>query len=334
MSTISDVAREAGVSVATVSRALRGLDRVNPATRSRVVAAAARLNYVASPTATSLASGRTRVVGVIAPIVNRWFFSTLLSSVGASLREHGYQVLLFDLEEQHSLSRRYLNQSMLWKRVDGLIGLDLPMTDTERDLVRELQLPLISIGAALPGFSSILIDDELASRTLTDYLIALGHRRIGYVGAPPNRGALVQTPADRIQGFTASLADHGLQLREDWICEAPWTAPSAKQAVAAMLRTGDRPTAVVAASDEMAFGVMSQGWDLDLEIGRDLSVVGIDDHELSEVLGLTTQRQDVEGQAQQAVEMLLAALADDEVDIEHRITGTELVVRESSGPPV
>src|SRR3712207_3373079 len=110
MSTITDVAREAGVSVATVSRALRGLDRVSPRTRERVFKVATELDYVASPTATSLASGRTQVVGVVAPFLTRWFFATLVSAIEKTLRRHGHHVLLFDLEDDTYRSEEHTSE--------------------------------------------------------------------------------------------------------------------------------------------------------------------------------------------------------------------------------
>ncbi|HQK30941.1 MAG TPA: LacI family DNA-binding transcriptional regulator, partial [Phycicoccus sp.] len=127
MSTITDVAREAGVSVATVSRALRGLDRVSADTRERVLKVAQELDYVASPTATSLASGRTQVVGVVAPFLTRWFFASIVSAIEKSLRARSHHVLLFDLEDDSYDSRLSLSQNMLWKRVDGVITLNLPL---------------------------------------------------------------------------------------------------------------------------------------------------------------------------------------------------------------
>ncbi|HET9726808.1 MAG TPA: LacI family DNA-binding transcriptional regulator, partial [Gemmatimonadales bacterium] len=113
MSTIHDVAKAAGVSVSTVSRALRGLDRVSPQTRDRVTKAALDLRYVASPTASSLASGRTRVVAVVVPFLTRWFFATLISGIEKALRRQGHHVLLVDLEGESFDSRLRLSQDML-----------------------------------------------------------------------------------------------------------------------------------------------------------------------------------------------------------------------------
>lgn len=123
MSSIHDVARVAGVSTATVSRALRGLDRVSPGTRARVLAGAQELSYVASPTAASLASGRTRVVDVVVPFLNRWFFANVLDGVEELLRAHGYHLLLFNVGARASVRTLMLDQGLLRGRVDALLVL-------------------------------------------------------------------------------------------------------------------------------------------------------------------------------------------------------------------
>ncbi|WP_240917909.1 LacI family DNA-binding transcriptional regulator [Phycicoccus sp. HDW14] len=188
------MARAAGVSVATVSRALRGLDRVSPETRQRVLDVAEELHYVASPTATSLASGRTRVVAVVAPFLTRWFFATLVSAIEKELRSHGHHAILFDLEDDSYDQRLPLTQGMLWKRVDGVITLNVPMGDEEIELVDRLGLPLVAIGSAVPGRPCVRIDDRATMRTAVEHLIDLGHERIGYIGDVPRNVAHVQTP--------------------------------------------------------------------------------------------------------------------------------------------
>ena len=114
--TISDVALAAGVSVATVSRALRGLDKVHPETRERVLRAAAELDYIASPTASGLASGRTRLVGIITPFMARWFFTEMMSAIEKTVREQQHHILLMDLEEPVAAGRMPLTQGMMFKR--------------------------------------------------------------------------------------------------------------------------------------------------------------------------------------------------------------------------
>ena len=335
MSTITDVAREAGVSVATVSRALRGLDRVSPRTRERVFKVAERLDYVASPTATSLASGRTQVVGVVAPFLTRWFFATLVSAIEKTLRQHGHHVLLFDLEDESYDRRLPLSQNMLWKRVDGVITLNLPMTADELELVDRLRLPLVAIGTPVADRPNVRIDDAQAMRDATEHLIALGHERIAYVGAVPSNVAHIQTPQARLDAFRDVMRSHGLAEHKQWVLGSDWTADSAAVDTRRLLRGPERPTAVAAASDEMAIGVMAAARAEGLRIPQDLSVIGIDDHALSNVLGLTTVRQDVAAQGHLAAEILLRLLGIDAgEDVGTQVVvPTHLVARESTAPP-
>lgn len=305
------MARVAGVSVATVSRALRNLDRVSPETRQRVMRVAEDLHYVASPTATSLASGRTRVVAVVAPFLSRWFFATLVSAIEKSLRAREHHVILFDLEDDSYDQRLPLTQNMLWKRVDGVITLNVPMAQDEVELVDRLGLPLVAIGSPVPGRACVRIDDAAAMLTAVEHLVGLGHTRIGYIGA---------------------VAEHGLTCADEWVLRSDWTAEAAARDSAVLLSAVERPTAIVAASDEMAIGVRESARRLGLRVPEDLSIIGIDDYVLSGVLGLTTVRQDVAGLGHAAAELLLRALLDGDESTDEVLMPTELVVRESTGP--
>ena len=334
MSTITDVAKAAGVSVATVSRALRGLDRVSPDTRARVLKVAAEMDYVASPTATSLASGRTRVVAVVAPFLTRWFFATLVSAIEKALRSHGHHVVLFDLEDDTYDRRLPLTQNMLWKRVDGVITLNVPMTPEEVELIDRLDLPLVAVGSPVPGRPCVRIDDTDFMRIATEHLVSLGHSRIAYVGAVPTNVAHIETPKTRLESFQAAMAAHGLEVAPEWILPSDWTADAAARDTVLLLDVPNPPTAVVAASDEIAIGVLTTARRLGLRVPEDLSVIGVDDYLLSSVLGLTTVRQDVTAQGRRAAELLIGALLEDEPLKDQEVfVPTEIVVRESTGPP-
>ena len=340
-STIVDVARAAGVSVATVSRALRGLDRVSPNTREKVRRVADELHYVASPTATSLASGRTRIVGVIVPFVSRWYFASMVSAIGKALREREYQVLLFDLEQEVFGARLPLTRTMLWKRVDGVISINIPMSPEELELLSGLHVPVVSVGHHLDNRSSVGIDDGAAARTAVTHLLELGHRDIAYIGAAIEASALNETPRSRMAAVVAAMTDAGAPLRPEWVLRSDWTAENARDLARGLLTPeGSRPpTAIVCGSDEIAFGVHVAAQELGMRIPDDLSIVGIDDHPLSGLFSLTTVRQDIRGQADRAVTLLLDELVtavelgsqtpDDE---RHLTIATELVVRGSTAP--
>lgn len=334
MTTIGDVAKAAGVSVATVSRALRGVDRVSPRTRDRVLAAATELHYVASPAATSLVSGRTRGVGVITPYFNRWFFATVVSGIEKVLREDGYHVLLCDLEGHTFDTRLPITQTMLWKRADGAIILNVPPVPGERSVLDRLGLPVVTVGNRQPGWPSVRIDDRAAMAIATRYVIDLGHKEIGYAGTVPASITHLQTPFDRRDAFAKVMSDAGLVCPAEWILECDWTASGAAEHANRLFESDHVPTSVVAASDEMAFGVISAARRHGLRIPEDLSVIGIDDHVHAEIFDLTTVRQDVEAQGRRAGRLMLDALHglvpspshDDVLDV-------ELVVRGSTAPP-
>lgn len=334
MSTITDVAREAGVSVATVSRALRGLDRVSPTTRDKVLEVARRLNYVASPTASSLASGRTRVVGVVTPFIDRWFFAALINAIAKELRRQAHHVLLLNLDDGADQRRLELTREVLWRRVDGLITINLAMSDTEISLLDRLELPAVAVGDQIRDRPFVGIDDSLVIEAATEHLIGLGHVDIGYVGAVPANLAHRPTPATRLDAFEATMREHGLAVHPEWLFGSSWSVAGAHADALDWLTRLAAPTAVVAGSDEMATGVLLAARQAGIAVPGQLSVVGVDDHELSKIIGLTTIRQDVAAQGRQAARLLLDALVRGVALFEgSTMVPTELIVRGSTGPP-
>ena len=333
--TIADVARAAGVSVATVSRALRGLDKVHPETRERVLAAASELDYITSPTASGLASGRTRLVGVITPYMARWFFVEVISAIEKALRQQDHHVLVMDLERSEAPSSRHsLDQRTLFKRVDGVVAINVDMLDTEAELVRQLALPVVTVGSRFDTAPRIGIDDVGTATLAADHLLDLGHRRIAYIGKHFPGSAHTRTPSDRLAGFRASLGARSISVPDEWIFESEWRARDAFASALSLLRAEDRPTAILAASDEMAIGALAAARELGIRVPDDLSIVGIDDHELAEPFGLTTVRQNVVDQGVAAAEALLAqlGLADPALAVD-RSFPVELVLRRSTAAP-
>lgn len=331
MTTIADVAALAGVSVATVSRTLHGSTRVDPRTRERVLAAAAELNYVASPTATSLASGRTNIVAVVAPLMSRWFFATIVTTIEQELRAAGYPVLLITLDGQSAVGLEF---EMFAKRVDGIIALNVPTTDTDLAMLHRLDVPVVAVGIAVDRWPRVHIDDAAAVRSAVNHLIGLGHRDIGYVGTTDTSVAHMSTPGARSAAFRAALEEAGLRFRAQWATDSEWTADAAARRVEPILRAQHRPTAILAGSDEMAVGVLGAARWIGLEVPQELSVMGIDDHTFAAVLGLSTVHQDVRAQGRIAVSLLLDALRGDDVTPDRVVeVPTYLIARETTAPP-
>ncbi|HLU59454.1 MAG TPA: LacI family DNA-binding transcriptional regulator [Pseudonocardia sp.] len=331
MSTIRDVAEAAGVSIATVSRALHGLPRVSEETRRRVLAAAAELRYVASPSAASLASGQTNAIGVVAPFVNRWYFAVIVHSAEERLRKAGYDLLLYSLGTNAHERRRAFAGTLLRKRVDGVLVLGLHPTPEEVAALSAVGGPVAIVGAEVPGWASVRIDDEAAARCAVRHLLDLGHRRIGFIGGDDELHTAM--PADRRLGYRAELAAAGLPTRPELEAVGGFTVTGGHDAAERLLALPERPTALFAASDEMAMGALQAARRSGLRVPEDVSVIGIDDHEMAHLMELTTVAQPVVAQGTLAAEMILAALTEPERPPPAVTVPTELVVRGSTGPP-
>ncbi|MGB0100686.1 MAG: LacI family DNA-binding transcriptional regulator [Nocardioides sp.] len=330
MTGIKDVAREVEMSTATVSRALRGLPGVSEPTRSRVLEAALRLGYVASPSASGLASGQTRTVAVIVPWVTRWFFAAVVQGAEEVLRERGYDLLLYNLAGDAAARHRVFETNLLTKRVDAVLVLSLKPSPEELERLFRLGRPVTIVGADLPGWATVRIDDEDAATTATQHLLDLGHERIAYVGGATEGVLDFTAPSARLSGYRTALERAGVPV-PGLEYDGGFNVDGGLQAARAALERPDRPTAIFAASDEMAIGALRAARELGLRVPEDVSVIGIDDHEMSSYFDLTTVAQPVHEQGRIAATQVLAALAGSEP--RQVILPTELVVRRTTATP-
>lgn len=331
---IEDVARAAGVSTATVSRALRGLPTVSAQTQATVRRVAADLGYVVSRSASTLASGRTLTVGVVTPGVGRWFFATAIEAVERELRHVGYDALLVGVGETMTGDVGLFRPEVLRGRVDGVVVLTAPLTGHELDGVRRLAVPTVFLGAAVSGVMSVRIDDVAVGRTATEHLLALGHRRIAHIGGDPGQQLNFTAPTDRQAGWLSAMRAADIDPPPAYAETSDFTAAGGKRATERLLALPDPPTAVFAVSDEVAFGVLSAARDARRQVPGDLSVVGVDDHELSGLIELTTIAQPVVEQGRLAARLVLAAIGGDSSRRhEHVLVATSLVRRATTGAP-
>ncbi|WP_394554335.1 LacI family DNA-binding transcriptional regulator [Agromyces sp. MMS24-JH15] len=309
MAGIEEVARLAGVSTATVSRALSGRGHVSPASKAKVEDAAARLGYVVSSSASSLASGRTRNVGVVIPFLNRWFFSSVLEGAQRALLRQGYDLTLYNLSGGGDERATVFEHFLLRQRVDAVIAVSLELEEAEVRRLHELGKPLVGVGGPIPGVRTLTIDDVAVARLATEHLIGLGHRRIAHIGGDLEFDLDFHLPTNRRLGYEAALADAGVEADPRLFAPADFTIRGGYHAAKQLLGVPrDRPTAIFAASDEMAIGTILAARDLGMSVPRDVSVVGVDDHDLSDFFGLTTVAQFPRGQGEQAVEILMEQL--------------------------
>ncbi|CAM5493319.1 LacI family DNA-binding transcriptional regulator [Leifsonia shinshuensis] len=334
MAGIEEVARATGVSTATVSRALRGLPNVSDTTRAAVRRAADELGYVASSSASGLASGRTLALGVVVPSVSRWFYTQVLEGVDAELRSASYDMILFNLGGHRGDRERVFHRSILRKRTDALLALCLDFTPDEREQLASLGHPTIVVGGPVKGLRSVGIDEKATAREATNHLIGLGHTEIAHLGGEDEEGLNSNVPAGRLRGFEKAMRAAHLTVRPEWVIPGGFSLPEGRAAMNRLLdRPGPKPTAVFAGSDEMAMGAMLAAADHGLRVPDDLSVIGIDDHDYSACFGLTTMAQSPFEQGSAATRILLDELAGGEPRAGSVRSPAHLVVRTSTAPP-
>jgi len=210
MAGIKEVAAEAGVSTATVSRALRGLEHVNPQTRAKIEAAAAKLNYSLTGDGDRIRPGRTNSVGVVAPYISRWYFAQVINGAEQALREAGLDLLLYNFSQMKGRERLFQHQ-LLKGRVDALIVISLPPTEEEFASMLSLGIPIALVGMAHKDCASIKIDDVAGARTATQHLVNQGHKQIGLMSGRPDDPFNFSVPQDRRRGFLQVLAENGLE---------------------------------------------------------------------------------------------------------------------------
>lgn len=336
MAGIQEVARLAGVSTATVSRALSGNGSVSPKTRSKVERAAAELDYVVSSTASGLASGRTKNVGVVIPFVNRWFFGQVLEGAQAALRQNGYDLTLYNLSGGADTRQSLFDDFLLRKRVDAVLAICLKLEPHEIDTLLGLDKPLVGVGGPMAGVPTLSIDDVEIARLATDHLLALGHTRIALIADHQEVETNFHISSDRLKGYQIALAEAGLAANRELFRKADFTIEGGYLAAKQLLGNPRQPpTAIFAASDEMAIGAILAARDLGLSVPHDVSVMGVDDHELAAFFGLSTVAQFPRRQGERAAEMILDDLHPTTREAGDRNVRVpfELVVRSSTARP-
>jgi DNA-binding LacI/PurR family transcriptional regulator len=329
---VQSVAEHAGVSVSTVSRALRGVPGISESTCKRVRKAAQELGYVASPSASRLATGRTQTVAVVVPLLAKWFFAEVIASAGRVLNREGYDVLLTELPTAE-VRAGFFASPRLHGRSDGALVVALQLEPGELAALEAQGQAVALVGSERAGVSSVRVEDRSGGRAATRHLVNLGHERIAFLGieAPPGSTLGGVPPAERLLGYRDALAEAALPGDPALELAVENTVDGGAAAMASLLTLAEPPTALVAASDELAFGALVTLRRAGLRVPEDFSVVGYDNHELAGAVGLTTIDHGVADQGRLAAEALVAALSGAPAAagrIEPR-----LVVRGSTAPP-
>ena len=327
---IKDVAKQAGVSVTTVSRVLNGEKYVKDDLKDRVRHAIDALGYTPSHIARSLVRKKTNLIGVIIPDVTSSFYSTILSNIEQTASNNEYNLLVCNIIEDNDKELKYLN---VFKemRVDGIIIMHEKLDDALRDMINKLDIPIIfsSVKPVDQKFTSVIIDDYAASYDATQYLIELGHERIGFIGGDMRD---VTSGQNRYIGFCHALADSFVPLVDKYVRFGDYKTPSGYELIQELLAIEPRPTAVFAVSDDMAVGAMNGIRDQGLSVPEDISIIGFDGSQLTELVRprLTSMEQPIQEMGKVTVEVLIEMIMNQntsprpDVILKH-----QLVVRDS-----
>lgn len=328
--TLADIARLAGVGVATASRALNNAPGVAPATRRRVVEIAERHAYVISPAASSLAAGETRRVAVVVPHLARWFFATAAEALQSALARADLDVLLYTVGGRED-RRRFFERLPARGNVDALVVVGLPV-NAEEQLRLELHgVHIVAAGGQYAAYPHVCIDDRATGRLAVQHLVNLGHRRIAAVEAVDPEQA--EPPMNRSLAYDDVLGSAGIPVDPRLRVVTEWGGERAAQAMARLLALPVRPTAVYAHSDEVALGAIRTIRRAGLRVPEDISVIGIDDHPVAALTDLTTVRQPVWDQGERAGQMVVDLLRTGSVAEPSVVLPTELIVRGTTAPP-
>ena len=331
--TIHDVAARAEVSIKTVSRVLNDEPAVRASTRDRVLEAVRTLGYEPHPQARGLKGRRTHSLGLLYENPQEFsYVQKALEGVFDACSSRNLSLLLRPCPERVAVDdvRRFVLQT----RVDGVVLL-APLSDREdiAGMLKELEILMaqVSPGVAAPDTISVNPRDREASEQLTDHVISIGHRRIGFIQGDPRHGSSHK----RLRGFLASVRKHGLDAGERPIAQGWFTFDSGKQAANELLCGRPSPTAIIASNDDMAAGAIVAARELGLDVPGDVSVVGFDDSPIASHTWppLTTLRQPISEMASTAAVRLIDQVAGNARGATNQEFDCEIVVRESLAAP-
>ena len=330
MSGIVEIAERAGVSPATVSRALRGMHHVNERTRTKIVAAAMELNYPLRPDLIPAdLVKRTNRIGVIAPYISRWFFSQAINGIEQSLREVGMDLLLYNFS-QVDARQRIFQQKQLRGKVDAIIVVSMPPTDEEFTSLLSLGIPVTTIGFSHDGCTSIAIDDVLGGKVATQHLTDLGHREIAVLSGQRETAYNFDVSGNRSKGYVEALNEVGVEWNPELEISGDFNIYTSEIAMEAFLRRKKLPTAIFCHSDEMAFGALKAIRNKGMRVPEDISVIGFDDHDIAQYIGLTTVAQPPQFEGQVAAAAAIAEIANPTLERRNIVVPLSLMVRETT----
>ncbi len=331
--TIADVAAQAGVGVGTVSRVLNGGTNVRDATRRKVLEVMGSLGYRPSHLATSLSRGTPRTVAIVVPYLTRPSTVTRLAGALAVFDERGYDAVVCNVETAQQRDR-HVQALVARHRADGVVVVSLPLPKRHLISFEQSAVPLVMVDAEAPGVPRTVIDDAAGGRLATEHLLSLGHRRIGFVGDTVARGTDAElvfvSSRRRLDGYRRALRAAGVGYDPALVKCGAHAAAVAAQLAAQLLELPDPPSAIFAASDTQAIGVLTAAGRSGRSVPDQLSVIGFDDIDTAALLGLSTVRQPLERSGAEGARRLCTLLCGEPARPMRQELALEVVRRSSS----
>lgn len=326
---MSDVAKLANVSPATVSRVLSNPEVVRKETREKVLAIIDEVNYKPHIVARQFRTRETKTILVVVPDITSAFFSEVLRGIEHLAEDHGYQVILGDTENSIERENNYVNL-LLQKQVDGMIMLTAKLDKEKLEELSNL-FPLVLACEYIDGLNvpTVSIDNISSARKATEHLIHLGHQKIAHISGPMN----VILSRDRLQGYQQAMLRHDLRIDSAYIQEGSLSIESGYNQMKKLLSLETPPTSVFVYNDEMAMGAIKAVKDMGLKVPEDVAIVGFDNLKMSMVIEphLTSIDQPKYAMGNKAIELLLKLINNEDLQKQTFVMNDTLIVRESCG---
>jgi LacI family transcriptional regulator len=327
--TIYDVARDAGVGISTVSRVLNDSPNVNPETRERVQASIEKLQFYPNANARGLTSSKTTTIGIMVPFFMRYFFMDILLGIGDELINHGYDMLLFNVDElsrKNQIIKRIIGE----RKISGLISISLPIEDEEFKELQMAKIPLVLLDSHHEHANSIYMDNVEGAYKGVSHLITQGHTNIGMINGSLDTPFMSRVAKDRLSGYKKALRDAGIEYDRELVKSGDWHKFGGYEAAEWLLSLPKPPTAFFCASDIMALGALEKVKKRGIRIPEDFGIVGYDDMEFAQYAGLSSLRQPLDILGEMGTKILLGAIAENKYKKQCIRVEAELIARESS----
>jgi len=305
--TIYDVARHAGVSITTVSRLLNDSDKVNSETRKRVLASIDKLGFVPKAEARARAMQKNGRIGVITPFFTAPSFIQRLRGIAGTLSPKNFELIIYTVDSTDHL-QRYLSTLPLTGNLDGLIILSLEIGDTDALRLIKHDLPTVLIEYPHPKLNCVEIDDVQGGYMAATYLLKKGHRRIAFLGDTDLPEYAIHPVSLRLSGFRQALKESKIDLPDTFVRLAPYSQDQTRLVARELLSVPEPPTAIFAATDFQALGVLKAALQLNVRVPEKLAVIGFDDLDMAEYADLTTISQHLDESGRLAVEILISQM--------------------------